>query len=329
MASDEFDPEDLLDALGQEGHKGSSEEDDIDLPDLANTGEATDESDPEAFSDEEGGVVPGATASPNPASGNTAASKPVPRPTGEPQESTRAVSVPPAPPTPSPAPSEPAGQNPSGMGGAVPTTPRRARLKTLFEQVVEGQPPERAKRFHELKDVMGLRDDDALWGVIAVMDIHLKLFEDIPQSITEASISATEAAKAQAILEIQAALGRESEKMSQAVTQGIEARSTTLFIEHLTWYGAITLLYSSFVFSVGFAAGSRAVPPWMANGMLHGLVSAPLGPVAGSTLIASSIFLILKALADDGRAGRKAKAWKLAKTIGGVVVAGLGVWMLI
>jgi hypothetical protein len=330
MASDEFDPEDLLDSLDQDEHNGPGEEEDIDLPDMDNVGEATDESDPEAFSDEEGGIVPEETAEPtDPSSGNPVAPRAVPQPTGEPKASKRSVPVPPAPPAPSPDPDEPAGQNLSGIGGAVPQTPRKARLKTLFEQVVEGQPPERAKRFHELKDVMGLRDDDALWGVIAVMDIHLKLFEDIPQSITEASISATEAAKAKAIQEIQAALGRESEKMSQAVNHGIEARSTSLFIEHLTWYGAIVLLYSSFVFSVGFAAGSKAVPPWMTNGMLHGLVSAPLGPVAGSTLIASSIFLILKALADDGRTGGKAKAWRIAKAIGGMAVAGLGVWMLV
>lgn len=215
---------------------------------------------------------------------------------------------------------------------AKPTSPaaptaKKARLKTLFEQVVEGQPPERAQRFHELKDVMGLRDDDALWGVIAVMDIHLKLFEQIPESISEASIAATEAAKAQAIAEIQAALGRESEKMSKAVSEGIEARSTSLFIEHLTWYGAIVLLFSGFVFTVGYAAGSKSVPFWMEGGLFQGLMNAPLGPVAGSTLIASSIFLLLRGITTESE-GKFGKVYKYAKIIASIGVSILGFLML-
>lgn len=206
-------------------------------------------------------------------------------------------------------------------------SPKKARLKTLFEQVIEGQPPERAQRFLELKNVMGLRDDDALWGVIAVMDIHLKLFEQIPNSISEASIAATEAAKAQAIAEIQAALGRESEKMSKAVAEGIEAKSATLFMEHLTWYGTIVLLFSSFVFTVGYAAGAKAVPPWMTNGLFQGLMNAPLGPVAGSALIASSIFLLLRGITSE-QEGKFGKAYKYAKIISSIGVSVLGFLML-
>ncbi|MGC8537192.1 MAG: hypothetical protein ACP5QR_17015 [Rhizomicrobium sp.] len=314
---DEFDPDTLI---------GEDEEE----PDLSGYpdvgGEASDEQDPEAFQedtmDEESYSVDRVMAGQNP----EAVTK-----TGD-------ISV---------APAEPAatitkaaqGQPPTSQTDSTAVTSeakrthgdgsKKAHLKTLFEQVVEGQPPERAQKFHELKNVMGLRNDDALWGVIAVMDIHLKLFEEIPKSISEASIAATEAAKAQAIQEIQAALSKESEKMSRVVAAGIESRSASLFIEHLTWYGAIVLLYSAFVFSVGYAAGGNVVPPWMRHGMLEGLVNAPLGPVAGATLVASSVFLILRGLTEeDETPGKFGRLRRYAKIAIGFAVAGLGILMI-
>jgi hypothetical protein len=322
---EEFDPDSLL---GEE---------EPDFPE-EHKAPASDEADPNAFSDENDGggeqvedeqsysldrIIPPAESRPSqPLAGAQAAQtgsgkadakseeKSVPRPIQTPAEP-KAVTTPQK--------EEEPEARPAAKG---------ARLKTLFEQVLEGQPPERAQKFHELKNVMGLREDDALWGVIAIMDIHLKLFEEIPRSISDASISATEAAKAQAIQEIQAALGRESEKMSHAVAVGLEARSASLFIEHLTWYGAIVLLYSAFVFSVGYAAGGNIVPPWMRDGMLSGLMHAPLGPVAGSTLVASSIFLILRALTEESGDSKIGKAKHALKLLGGIAVAGLGVFMI-
>lgn len=322
--AEDFDPDSLL------GH----EEEGQDMPDVE--GEATDEQDPEAFQEDEDTVDEGSYSvdrvmvGQNPEAvtkaRNASATSAVPAATitkaaqGEPStpQTNRAT-------------------GPSGEPKAVireaqipcGEVPKKAHLKTLFEQVVEGQPPERAQKFHELKNVMGLRDDDALWGVIAVMDIHLKLFEEIPKSISEASIAAAEAAKAQAIQEIQSALSKESEKMSRVVAAGIESRSASLFIEHLTWYGAIVLLYSAFVFSVGYAAGGNVVPPWMRHGMLEGLMNAPLGPVAGATLVASSVFLILRGLAEeDETLGKLGRLPRYAKIVAGFVVAGLGIFMI-
>ncbi|MBU2764954.1 hypothetical protein HAP94_01780 [Acidithiobacillus ferrivorans] len=204
---------------------------------------------------------------------------------------------------------------------------RQARLKTLFEQVIESQPPERAAQFHQLKATMGLRDDDALWGVIAVLDIHLKLFETIPENIAEAAIQATDAAKAQALVEIQSAIGQQSELLMKSVSSALETRSVSLFLAHLTWYGTGVLFLSSLIFSVGFAAGSRRVPPWMMHGILQGVIDAPLAPVAGAALVATGIFPLLRGLgmsADD----RKSKGKKWAMIIASFVAMGVGVWMM-
>ena len=305
-----------------------------DLPGDFN-GEASDDADPEAFredGEDEGSPVEDersysidqiiSSKKPDTEATVTATKNPRAKPSADiPEEAPQALikAVPDAPSKPIQSPTSPREESKPVKG---------ARLKTLFEQVLEGQPPERAKKFHELKNVMGLREDDALWGVIAIMDIHLKLFEDIPKSISDASISATEAAKAQAIQEIQAALARESEKMSQAVSEGLEARSASLFIEHLTWYGAIVLLYSAFVFSVGYAAGGNIVPPWMRDGIPAGLMRAPLGPVAGSTLVASSIFLVLRALTIEPGGAKFGKMKRVLKLLGGLAVAGLGIFLI-
>ena len=83
---------------------------------------------------------------------------------------------------------------------------RRARpadpLARLFLEV-SGTPPDDASllRMRRVSAALNLRDNDALWSVLAVLEYYVRLYEAMPERIRQAGAGGVDAARAEALVE--------------------------------------------------------------------------------------------------------------------------------
>ena len=72
-------------------------------------------------------------------------------------------------------------------------------LARLFLEV-SGKPPDDASmlRMRRVSAALNLRDNDALWSVLAVMEYYQRLYEAMPERIREAGVGGVDAARAEA-----------------------------------------------------------------------------------------------------------------------------------
>ncbi|MDT8835815.1 hypothetical protein ParKJ_00120 [Paraburkholderia fungorum] len=72
-------------------------------------------------------------------------------------------------------------------------------LARLFLEV-SGEPPDDASllRMRRVSAALNLRDNDALWSVLAVLEYYQRLYEAMPERIREAGVSGVDAARAEA-----------------------------------------------------------------------------------------------------------------------------------
>jgi len=64
---------------------------------------------------------------------------------------------------------------------------RAAPIAALYESITGALPDDDSlQRMQRVRDVLGLKDNDALWSILAVLEYYLRLYETIPDDIREA-----------------------------------------------------------------------------------------------------------------------------------------------
>ena len=97
---------------------------------------------------------------------------------------------------------------------------RRARpvdpLARLFLEV-SGAPPDDTSllRMRRVSAALNLRDNDALWSVLAVLEYYVRLYEAMPERIRQAGAGGVDAARAEAHAETQALMAQHRDALAR------------------------------------------------------------------------------------------------------------------
>jgi len=89
-------------------------------------------------------------------------------------------------------------------------------LERLFLEV-SGEPPDDASllRMHRVSAALNLRDNDALWSVLAVLEYYVRLYEAIPERIRQAGVVGVDAARAEAQAATQALMAQHRDALAR------------------------------------------------------------------------------------------------------------------
>jgi hypothetical protein len=96
--------------------------------------------------------------------------------------------------------------------GARPADP----LARLFLEV-SGEPPDDTSllRMRRVSAALNLRDNDALWSVLAVLEYYVRLYEAIPERIRQAGLGGIDAARAEAHAATQALMAQHRDALAR------------------------------------------------------------------------------------------------------------------
>ena len=89
-------------------------------------------------------------------------------------------------------------------------------LARLFLEV-SGAPPDDASllRMRRVSTALNLRDNDALWSVLAVLEYYVRLYEAMPERIRQAGAGGVDAARAEAYAATQALMVQHREALAR------------------------------------------------------------------------------------------------------------------
>ncbi|MEI7298251.1 hypothetical protein WCQ02_39765 [Paraburkholderia tropica] len=89
-------------------------------------------------------------------------------------------------------------------------------LARLFAEV-SGAPPDDASllRMRRVSAALNLRDNDALWSVLAVLEYYVRLYEAIPERIRQAGAGGVDVARAEAHAATQALMAQHREALER------------------------------------------------------------------------------------------------------------------
>ncbi|MGP8432377.1 hypothetical protein ACT2FY_41145 [Paraburkholderia fungorum] len=135
-------------------------------------------------------------------------------------------------------------------------------------RAVSGEVPDAASlaRMHQVSSVLDLRDNDALWSIIAVLEYYARLYEAMPERIRWASEGSLEAARRE--------VGGASEALMQQHREALERCKATIQLaqnlihEHEARYRAslanlnetaLTVMIERMTIQVACAAGNRLI----------------------------------------------------------------------
>jgi hypothetical protein len=172
-----------------------------------------------------------------------------------------------------------------------------------FERLIGKKSDEEVRRLYEVKEALGLADNDALWLVLVALEHYDTLYRAYPARIAE------EARRTLADVQrgFAAAAAVESKrahrKLAEAVADaGVKIASKRTDVARLQGFAAACASMVSFgalCLSMGYALGSGRVPPWTHGTGARRLIAAAIGAPAGWMLL----LLLLPLAAHWGRAG--------------------------
>ena len=91
-------------------------------------------------------------------------------------------------------------------------------LDNTFKELLGRQPTDNERqRLYQVRDALGLKNNDALWLVLIALQHHLTLYEKMPDSIIEAGKKMRADVKATAEAEASAAMKQARAQLSKAV----------------------------------------------------------------------------------------------------------------
>jgi hypothetical protein len=151
------------------------------------------------------------------------------------------------------------------------TTPQgaAASIETVFEQLVGRKPtePER-ERLYRLRQVLGLRDNDAFWSIVMALEHYDAFFRAYPAQlaeVTERAVENVRAASAAAAHEEVAAVQRAlAAKVAEtSVELAHKLAHKPLRIHQLTGALAAVVAFGSLCVHAGYELSMTGVPSWV------------------------------------------------------------------
>jgi len=181
---------------------------------------------------------------------------------------------------------------------------------------------EEATRLHEIGGALNLRDDDAVWSLLAALEYQRTYYEGLPAKIAGASTSIlqgiTEAAEAEA--------RRAQSTLAESVVEQARKLSLRINMETLLPMGLAALVcqlaYGSLLMWAGFRLGSGQAnsPEW--------LLRVPSGFLMAGLLFAGGLLIVVpagKAFAEGDKGWLKKTLIAASLLVPGAVILSLAV----
>jgi hypothetical protein len=181
--------------------------------------------------------------------------------------------------------------------------PVEVPIDTSFERLV-GRPASEAERarLHRIRDVLGLRDNDAFWSIVMALEQYDALFRAYPAKLAEATERAMERVHAacataaqQEVAAVQRALAEKVAETSVALARkradrGLRIHSVTAALAAVVAFGCLCV-------HAGYALAASGTPFWVhpgrdsstASRLLASVLSAPGGWMSFALLLPAAV----------------------------------------
>jgi len=184
-------------------------------------------------------------------------------------------------------------------------------LSAGFERLIGKKSDEEIRRLYEVKDALGLADNDALWLVLVALEHYDALYRTYPAQIAEEArrtLADVQRGFAEAAaLEAKRAHRKLAEAVAAAAVKIAAKRTETARVQGFAAAGAVMVIFGSLCLSIGYALGSARIPPWTQGPGARRLIGAALGAPAGWMLL----LMLLPVAAYSARLG-----WAGAHAVG-------------
>jgi len=166
-----------------------------------------------------------------------------------------------------------------------------SNLDESFAKLLGRQPSDAERqRLYQVRDALGLRNNDALWLILMALEHYEQLYAGIPERIEEAAKKAARSAAAQAQADVNSAIASLIPTVESAVRQGARwalaqeslVRSTLTLIAGCVVVGvvfAIGVLYGTRIFAAAVAGQLGWMEFWTQIGWSLALGTAAPGLV--------------------------------------------------
>jgi hypothetical protein len=176
-------------------------------------------------------------------------------------------------------------------------------LSAGFERLIGKKSDEEVRRLYEVKDALGLADNDALWLVLVALEHYDALYRTYPAQIAEEA-RRTLADVQRGFADAAAVESKRAHrKLAEAVADaGVKIASKRTDVARLQGFAAAIasmVAFGALCLSMGYALGSGRVPPWTQGTGARRLITAAIGAPAGWILL----LLLLPLAAHWGQAG--------------------------
>ena len=189
-------------------------------------------------------------------------------------------------------------------------------IVSAFERLLGRQASDAEQRqLIRMRDALGLRDNDALWLVLAALETYRSAYAAIPPAIEEAASKVERRARAIAELTMQSTADKALSELSKAVQSAAAERARADAMVHARkWLGVGISVATAAILAVGglaFAAG-------IYSGKAKGYVEAH-DEVAAAAWANTHEGKLAKGLADRGELMRlatcNAPGWKVVEGV--------------
>jgi hypothetical protein len=163
-------------------------------------------------------------------------------------------------------------------------------LSSSFERLLGRKATEeQVRRLYEVKEALGLGDNDALWVVLLALEHYDSLYREYPARLadeTRKALGDVQKGFAEAAaVEAKRAHRKLSEVVAATSIKIADKRAGTARIQALALAGATMVAFGSLCLSMGYALGSARVPPWTQGSGARRLIGAALGAPAGWVML--------------------------------------------
>jgi hypothetical protein len=177
-------------------------------------------------------------------------------------------------------------------------------LSAAFERLVGKEATEEeVRRLYDVKEALGIDDNDALWVVLVALEHYDRLFRGYPARIAEEAERTLGEVKKRFAEAASVEAKRTQRKLADAVADAavrIAAKKTDASrLQGFAAAAASMVAFGGLCLSMGYALGSGRIPPWAHGGGARRLIAAAMGAPAGWMLL----LLLLPLAAHWGRLG--------------------------
>jgi hypothetical protein len=149
------------------------------------------------------------------------------------------------------------------------------------------------QRLYQVRDALGLADNDALWLVLIALEHYEGLYREYPEKLARSTLETLEAQRATLAATVAAETARVQRSLAEAVvgtSEVIAGRRASAARWH-AWslVAAALVVFGGLCVTCGYVAGTGRAPLWMAGARAGGVrfvARAVLGAPAGWTCFA-------------------------------------------